>query len=244
MANFIETHCHTHHSFDCNTAIADVITSCERKSVKGIVICDHDVCGITADEERKFIEHGICLYKAIEFTTKTDAHIIGVGSRIMELQQPRFHYELEELINRLQETGACIIIPHPYHKTGIIGNGKICQATIARAFKAAQFVEKENYRYGKIEDDLKKLYPNLHYLIASDAHSSKDVGAFVNQVKEIQDDFLSTMLSGDILCHKNAEHGCLYLVMKSVKHSAFYQILLHLFPEQVRRSVKNKLINK
>lgn len=244
MLAYIETHCHTYHSFDCNTTISDVVASCERRSVKGIVVCDHDVCGITPKEEKMFVENGICLYRAIEFTTKTDAHIIGVSNRIKELQQPRFHYGVEELIEKLQEIGACIIIPHPYHKTGIIGNGKISQAVIDKAFYAAQFVEKENYRYGKIQEDLKEKYPNLHYLIGSDAHSARDVGAFVNQVNEIQNDFLSTMLSGDISFHKNAEHGCLYQMMKSVKRSAPYQKLLHLFPEKLRRNIKNKLINR
>ena len=244
MATYIETHCHTHHSFDCNTSIPNVIAACERNSVAGIIVCDHDVCNITTEEELMFADRGICLYKAIEFTTKTDVHIIGVSNRIRELQQPRFHYELSDLIDKLQSIGACIIIPHPCHETGIIGNGKISRTVVDKAFRSAQFIEKENYRYGKTEGDLPKLYPNLRYVIGSDAHSSKDVGAFVNQVGELYDDFMSTMLSGDISYHKNAEHGKGYWIMKSVKRSKPYQFLLKLLPVGFRRNIKNALINR
>ena len=194
----IETHCHSHHSFDCNTAIESIIETCEKRDIKGIVICDHDTCGITPEEEALFIAKKITLFKAIEFTTKTDAHVIGVCPRIKELEQPRYHYELADLIDKLQAVGATIIIPHPNHGTGIVGNGKIDEVSIRKAFMAAHFVEKENFRYGKTKIDFKKQYPHIAWIIGSDAHSSKNVGAFVNQVDGMKVDFLSTMKSSGI----------------------------------------------
>ena len=240
----IETHCHSHHSFDCNTAISDIIATCLEREVKGIVICDHDVCNITDEEEISFKDNGIMLYKAIEFTTKTDAHVIGISPRIKELQQERFHYNLDELIDKLQSLGAAIIIPHPNHGTGIVGNGKIEQFAIDKAFLAAHFVEKENYRYGKTNSEIIKKYSKKNFVIGSDAHASKNVGAFVNQIGEIKDDFLVTMQSGMISYLKNDEHGRVYWIMKSFKASAPYQFLLKLFPAELRRSIKNKIINK
>ena len=240
----IETHCHSHHSFDCNTAISDIISTCLQREVKGIVICDHDVCDITEEEETSFKDNGIRLYKAIEFTTKTDAHVIGISPRIKELQQERFHYELDELIDKLQSIGAAIIIPHPNHGTGIVGNGKIEQGAIEKAFLSAHFVEKENYRYGKTSSDIIKKYSKKSFVMGSDAHASKNVGAFVNLVGEIKDDFLATMQSGKISYYKNDEHGRGYWIMKSVKASAPYQFLLKLFPDELRRNIKNKIINK
>lgn len=239
----IETHCHSHHSFDSNTSIADIIATCEQRNVKGIVICDHDVCDVTPEEERMFVEHGITLFKAIEFTTQTDAHVIGVSHRIKELQQPRSYYELNDLIVKLQSIGATIIIPHPDHGTGIAGNGKIDSESIDKAFRAAHLVEMENYRYGKTRTDLSKKYPHLRYVIGSDAHSAKSVGSFVNEVSEMNDTFLSTMSNG-IAHKKNAEHGRGYWIMKAVKRSAPYQMLLLLFPAELRRKIKNTIINK
>lgn len=240
----IETHCHSHHSFDCNTAISDIIATCLQREVKGIVICDHDVCNITDEEETSFIDNGIMLYKAIEFTTKTDAHVIGISPRIKELQKERFHYDLDELIDKLQSLGAAIIIPHPNHGTGIVGNGKIAQNVIDKAINAAHFVEKENYRYGKTSLDIIKNYSQKSFVIGSDAHTSKNVGAFVNQIDEIKDDFLATMQTGKISYFKNDEHGRGYWVMKSVKASVPYQFILKLFPTELRRKIKNKIINK
>lgn len=240
----IETHCHSHHSFDCNTSIESIIESCKARSIKGIVICDHDVCGITTDEEKLFETNGIKLFKAIEFTTQTDAHVIGISPRIKELQQERFYYSLNELIEKLQVLGAAIIIPHPNHGTGIVGNGKILQEDVVNAFAAANFVEKENFRYGKTSSDIIKKYATKALLIGSDAHSAKTVGAFLNQAESIEEDFLSTMKSGALTGLKNEEHWKSYWAMKSFKKTGFYQFLLKLFPTELRRKVKNAMFNK
>ena len=243
MSN-IETHCHSHHSFDCNTSIENIIATCKKRHIEGIVVCDHDVCNITLEEEKLFAECGIKLFKAIEFTTKTDAHIIGVSPRIKELQQERFYYELDELIDRLESIKAAIIIPHPNHGTGIVGNGKIAKEAIEKAFEAAHFVERENYRYGKTQMDIGRDYPQIRYVIGSDAHSSNSVGAFVNQVEVVVGDFLTSMNSSVIKCHKNLEHSRSYWIMRAVKRSAPYQLLLRMFPVDLRRNIKNKLINR
>lgn len=240
----IETHCHSHHSFDCNTSIEHIIETCKQREIDGIVICDHDVCDITPREEELFSKSGIRLFKAIEFTTKTDAHVIGISPRIKELQQPRFHYELDTLIDKLQKIKAVIVIPHPNHVTGIIGNGNISEDKINAAFSAAHLVEKDNFRYGKTIWNQQKLYPQIKWVIGSDAHSAKNVGAFVNEVAEFKDDFLTTMLSGEIVCKKNEEHGRVYWIIKSIKRSTPYQLLLKLFPQELRRKVKNQIINK
>ncbi len=240
----IETHCHTHHSFDCNTSIESIIETCHRRNVKGIVVCDHDVCDIINEEERLFADNGIKLFKAIEFTTKTDAHVIGVSPRIKELQQPRFYYELDDLIGRLKAIGAAIIIPHPDHATGIIGNGKIPASEIKKALSAAHFVEKENYRYGKTKTDVVRDYPHLIWLIGSDAHSSKSVGAFVNQTVCVKDDFLATMQTGKVSYIKNDEHGKAYWIKRRIKKSAPYQFVLNLFSPELRRKIKNNYFNR
>ena len=239
----LETHCHSHHSFDCNTAIADIIATCEQRGIKGIVICDHDVCGITPGEEQLFDEHEVKLFKAIEFTTNTDAHVIGVSPRIKELEKPRFHYELGELIQRLQAIDATIIIPHPNHGTGIIGNGKIPSDVIDKAFRAAHFAEMENYRYGKTRTSFSDKYPHLRLVIGSDAHSSKSVGSFVNKVDAVKDT-LRLSLNQEIQYVKNAEHGRSYWMMKAVKRTSLYQMIINILPANVRREIKNKLINK
>lgn len=240
----IETHCHSHHSFDCNTSIQSIIETCKVRDIKGIVICDHDVCGITEEEEALFDINGIKLFKAIEFTTQTDAHVIGVSMRIKELQQERFFYSLDELINKLQAMGAAIIIPHPNHGTGIVGNGNIPQESIEKAFFAAHFVEKENLRYGKTSSDIIKKYADKVLLIGSDAHSAKHVGAFVNRVASIEEDFITTMQCCGLAGFKNEEHGKGYWIMRSIKKSNLYQFLLKLFPAELRRNIKNKIINK
>lgn len=239
----IETHCHSHHSFDCNTAIEDIISTCKQRNIKGVVICDHDVCGITPDEERLFEKKGVKLFKAIEFTTKTDAHVIGISPEIKDLEMPRFHYELGELILKLQAIDATIIIPHPNHGTGIIGNGKIPSEIIDMAFKAAHFAEIENYRYGKTRTNLSAKYPHLRLVIGSDAHSSKSVGSFVNSVNAIKGTLRST-LNQEIHHIKNAEHGRTYWLMKAVKRTSLYQMIINILPANVRRKIKNKLINK
>ncbi len=240
----IETHCHSHHSFDCNTSIDAIIETCKKRDIKGIVICDHDVCAITLHEEELFKKNQITLFKAIEFTTKTDAHIIGISPQIKDLQKPRFFYGLCELIDCLKSIKATIIIPHPNHVTGIVGNGKIPQVEIEKAFKAADFVEIENYRYGITKTDFTKQYPHLICLMGSDAHNANSVGAFLNIVDCGGNNFYETLSRGKIDFVKNARHGKLYWLRKAIQRTFFYQWLLNLFSPEIRRVIKNKVFHR
>ena len=240
----VETHCHSHHSFDCNTTIESIVRACKDRCIDAIVICDHDVCDITEEETQLFINNNIRLLKAIEFTTDTDSHIIGISPNIRKLQKQRFHYTLDSIVNELNQIGATIVIPHPFHKTGIIGNVKNSKEAIELALNSARFVECENYRYGVSKGKLKDKYPHLRYLVGSDAHSSKNIGAFVNTITGEAVNILDSLYNEDIKHIKNKQHNRGYWAFRSFKRAPLYQFFLNCFSPELRRNIKNKLFNK
>lgn len=243
----IETHCHSLYSHDSSLSIQDIIEKCKENDIGGIIICDHDNCGITEEDERLFLNSRVLLIKGIEFTSFEGVHIIGCHPLIKNVEKPPFTYGLIELIDLLKSIGATIIIPHPNHATGIIGNGKISADSLNRVFSKADFVEIDNYRYGKTKntDEISKQYPNIRFLIGSDAHSQKDVGAYCNEF-DIKcnsiEDIISTNSKINMVRNKN--RSAFYWKWQKIKRKKMYQYLMKMFPAGLRRKIKNLIVNR
>lgn len=245
----IETHCHSAYSFDCNVTIESVAQYSASKGIDLLILNDHDRCGITSEDEALFAKKGIQVLKAIEFTTKEGAHIIGIHPHIKALEQKAFHYSVREIIDSLGSMEAFIIIPHPCHETGLLGQEKVSPADRSHALSLAHFIETDNFRYGTTKDmaKIQAEYPHLRHIIGSDAHNSSDIGAYQNVFPA------PTGLSDPINALYNAEsieflrtkkHGRGYWQIRKLKKSGLYQGLLKLFPANLRRKIKNALFHR
>lgn len=248
MKYLIETHCHSCYSIDCNTPIHAIVNSCKKKNIYYIVITDHDCCRLSMSDYESFINAGVGVLKGIEFTTSERVHIIGIHSQIEILEQPLGTYCVRETIDLLHSLGAWIIIPHPCHKTGLIGNGGVKEEDLDFAFSNAHFIEKDNYKYGEAKQIMQLLdkYSNLRCLIGSDAHTRIDVGAFLNVIEadSILGDPMEMLYKHPCVYLKNKKHSSYYWRFKDFKKSGLYQSLLLLISPKVRRAIKNLLINR
>lgn len=243
------THCHSLYSFDSELAIKDIISECVKNNINAIVICDHDCFGMTEGDERSFIANGILPIRAIEFTTDKGVHIIGVSSEIKTIERQRGFYTIYSLIDRLQGINANIIIPHPDHLTGIIGNEESTEEEIFFAVSSAKYIEVDNYNYGKTVsiERIKKINNRIVGLSGSDAHIRKDVISRVNEFilptyAKTQDELMCGMASVEIKRVELKRRSKTYWLKKRIKKSKPYQFLLHLFPENMRRRVKRILL--
>ncbi|MDB4202989.1 PHP domain-containing protein [Planktomarina temperata] len=245
----IEFHCHSRYSFDCSTDINSIILSCLNRDVKIICISDHDVFGLSQFELSNFELNGIKLLPAIEFTTSEGIHIIGISDEIKSIQRPKYHYSAMQLISVLLNIDAHIIIPHPYHKTGLIGNGRLLNSDINDCLEKAHFLEKNNRRYGRIisENFLVKKFSNLKEIVASDAHYAKDIGLFLSITDGLDHNDLKEMSTHSILNHiyennlfleTHHEKSEFYFKFKKLKSNKIYQIALQIIPYWLRLKIK------
>jgi len=239
----IETHCHSYHSFDSLAKIEDIITECKKKGIDALVLNDHDVCNINNSELRHFKNNNIVLIKAIEFTTFEGVHIIGIDDNIKELQVEPFFYKSIELVNQLLNINAWIILPHPNHETGIIGNQKILKEDSRYCLSKSHFIEKNNYRYGKFKDIEKILfkYKNLKPLVGSDAHKASDIGIFYNEIEVCKEGIFKSLYEKEYKCVITKERGKLYFFKRNFKKTKLYQFFLNKFSAEFRLKVKKQL---
>lgn len=243
----MESHCHTQYSSDSALSIPRIISRCMKHEINVIIICDHDEYGLTVKDEKKFADKRIKLLKGVEFTTSEGVHIIGVSDQISNFIKGKKAYSSRELVKQLLINDAMIILPHPVHLTGIIGNKKIKRTDVLFVLNNANFIEYENYKYGggkEIEYLLKK-YKNLTPLVGSDAHSANNVGAFFNEIDINEEIFsLSNIKDKNIKWIKRKEHSNIYWKIKMIKRTKVYQNLLNIFPPKYRKYIKNNLINR
>ena len=247
----IETHCHSCYSHDCGLQISDIVNRCAELGINGIVICDHDTCGITDEDEALFRVNDIDLYKAIEFTTAEGIHIIGVSDKIKGMEKEQGFYSALVLVEKLKQEGAAVIIPHPFHETGIIGNKTLSENDIGCIFRNADFIECQNYKYFSSADlqPILNKYSNLVPIVGSDAHARRDVGALYNTVvcrERIMDlGRLDDVLKKDVVsCHRRKKNNAYRIIIRKIKMTLIYQTIITMIPADMRRKLKNKYINR
>ncbi|MEY8251581.1 MAG: hypothetical protein RPR91_04280 [Colwellia sp.] len=212
-----------------------------------LLLCDHDVYRLTKAEESVFSSNDIVLLRAIEFTTKEGVHLIGVHSNIVDLERPAYHYCLQDLLKLLKSISAAILFPHPSHKTGVMGNENLQGNEKISALMFADFIELNNYRYGRtFPEDVKWISTNVanfSWLIGSDAHKVSEVTAFYNTTEKVilsESDF--KMQAGLNFNHKiNKKRGGWYFRYKKFQKTALYQNVTNILSPKFRRVIKNYL---
>jgi len=247
MNLLIETHCHSHYSHDCKTSMQSIGERCRRLGINFIVINDHDTCGVLDRDEAILASYGVTVIKGIEFTTKEGAHIIGIHSDIKSLENERGYYSLIELVNRLSLLGAKIIVPHPEHYTGLLGCGAV-DADVDYVLRKTHFVEKENFKYGpsSCTQRISENYPNVKFIVGSDAHSIEDVGSQINSivVEKIEDPIEGLYNSTDVEFVFNKRHGNMYWAFRHFQASKIYQLVIRVMRPELRRRIKRIFMKK
>ncbi|WP_192889800.1 PHP domain-containing protein [Vibrio bathopelagicus] len=224
-------------------SIIDIIKEMNVAGVNCIIINDHDTFSLTYDELALFDSASIIVFNAIEFTTKEGIHVIGIHKEIKSIECDPFTYSLLELLSILKTLEAKIILPHPYHGTGVYGNVNIHNNTFEKAVLLADGFEVDNYRYGKTPDEIinkiQKINPTITKLIGSDAHSSKEVSSFINTYEETDEmDLLECIFTHEPKFKRNKNRTKVYFKIKRIQKTKFYQTILNLFSVEIRHKIK------
>lgn len=241
------SHCHTHHSFDSLLRVNAIVEEAIKNNVNVIIINDHDVFLLNEVELELLHSNNILVLNAIEFTSQEGVHIIGVHQNIKSLQLVPFAYTVVDLLNLLNELGAKIIFPHPFHATGIYGNNKISDEEFDNAISYADAFEVDNYRYGEtpsfLVNNIIKIKPRVCGFIGSDAHKKNEVGAFINSYDvpfKLDERYVMSVIfehQPDQLRLK--QRSRLYFKFKTFQKSDFYQLSINLISPSVRKKIKS-----
>jgi hypothetical protein len=242
----IISHCHSRYSFDSPLLLSGILKELVEFSINGVILCDHDVYRLSADEESRFDDANITLFRAIEFTTSQGVHVIGVHSDIKNFERPPFTWNLRDLLCQLGQIDGVIIFPHPSHATGLFGNEKLDNLYKNDVASMADFFEINNFRYGKTfkndVEKINKLVPGVKWLIGSDAHYRNEVSAFVNCLSSIETQNIYTMLKNSQILHEvNQNRSKLYFFIRKLKKSVLYQFGINMFSPQLRIKIKRFL---
>lgn len=212
MNKFV-SHIHTKYSHDCRTEIPELLERCKKIDVKYLLISDHDVYGLTDNDEKLFSDSGIIIIRAIEFTTIEKIHIIGVAKKIKTLEKPMGSYSALDIVVKVKSIGGQVIVPHPTHKTGLLGNN-LEEELIKKVLAKADFIEAYSHKYGRAKFNYGK--PVLY---GDDAHTAVDVGNCYNRI--ISD--ASGGLSGSKFLHRKTIKYYLRRIFQFTVSSSTYQ---------------------
>jgi histidinol phosphatase-like PHP family hydrolase len=238
----VATHCHTYYSFDCDTAIDDLVESCIKKGIGCTLITDHDVFGLTKEDLKKFDDKNIFVLNAIEFTTSEGAHIIGIHPNIKKFEKERYFYKSCELVKIIQENNGWISIPHPTHQTGIMSVG-LSDDELSYCLSTAHFIEEASSKYGEFDiKDMLKKYKNLKPIVSDDAHRKEDVGIMLNKVTyENNSDNKYQEILSSLYRQSNNIYDEKSLLIRKYKKMIQSNTLYQLISKSMSKEFKNKI---
>jgi len=175
-------------------------------------------------------------------------HVIGIGDAIDKLQAKMYHYSSVEIVKLLIENSYYVLLPHPSHATGVLGNHKISKEGQGFLIKNSHFIEKDNFRYGPSKSEhlsqIDEINPKIQCLIGSDAHSAKDTGAYLNEIdcsSENTSEIMTLLYEGEIAHIYNMRRSRGYFAWRRVKKSKVYQAIINILTPDTRRKIKNFL---
>lgn len=175
----IDLHCHTCHSYDSDTKLADIISRCDEKGIQKIAITDHGT-----------IEGAIALQKMRpdlvivgEEMRSTRGDIIGLflTETIPDGLTPK------ETAEAIKKQGGLVYVPHPFDiaRSGIGGKGlrEIEHLIdIVEVFNGKTFWPPSNRKAHAWAKSHKK-----PMAAGSDSHQVDTIGAVYNEIPDFQD---------------------------------------------------------
>lgn len=111
---YFDLHVHTDMSFDCNTRIDEIIREVKLKAIDGIAITDHSRIFSPERAKKLSIQHRVNIISGEEINTN-QGEIIGLF-----MQEQLADSDFYDVIDRLRDQDALIILPHPYRGHSMI----------------------------------------------------------------------------------------------------------------------------
>jgi len=172
----VDYHVHTSYSYDCRTSLEAVLERAARAGLGCLCVTDHDTIeGALALRQIRPPELEIVV--GCEFTVSDGSHLIGLG-----LTEMIFEDRLRELVKRIKEQGASVLLPHPFRRSsGIFRNEmRRSDAFVAELLSSTDMVE--CFNGGDSYHNNQRNYSfvterGVPAVASSDAHTDAEIGS-------------------------------------------------------------------
>ncbi len=192
-------HVHTTFSKDCETSLEKLIARCLETKINCIAVSDHGTI------EGALKMQSLAPFKVIvaEEILTDNGEIIGMFLK----EGIPSHIPLEEAIARIKDQDGLICLPHPFDPLrGLKLNGN----RIEKLAEQVDIIEVFNARSPFFRPARKArelaLKHNLPETVASDAHSTKEIGRTYVEMPEFndKDEFLQALREGKMFKHRSS----------------------------------------
>jgi predicted metal-dependent phosphoesterase TrpH len=188
-----DLHVHSIYSFDCRSALKDIVDACLMRKISCVALADH----ASADG-------GIALQKIAPFKVIIAEEILTPDGEIMgmflktTIESP---LPAEEAISRIRDQGGLVCIPHPYDRLRAAAlRGK----ALERMLRFADIVEAYNSRSHMpgVSARIVKLAASrdLPVTAGSDAHTTDEIGSSYIEMEDYESpaEFLLSLRNGKV----------------------------------------------
>lgn len=218
----IDTHIHTHYSWDCLTKLEEVRKKCLKK---GIIPCitDHNTIQGALEYRKKYGEDSCIIGE--EVTTK-QGEVIGLFVK----KEVKPHLDVNTTVEKLKKQGALIIIPHPFDRLrkkkldyDINKLNKKHKIDFIEVFNSRTFFDLDN-RKALLFTQKNKKKENYFAIVGSDGHTIYEIGNSyiefpgtkfnINKKEDFLKNFKNTK---GIIYHTKKSTMLVHAITKSVK---------------------------
>lgn len=195
---WIDTHCHTKHSYDNWLEPLDLLRRARALGLAGVVVTEHHSYEASAPVERLGREEGVLVLRGVEISTDK-GHLLayGVTDDGWNIWGRDTYLPLDAVIERICDLGGICVPAHPYRNIGVASllDGVLQLQNIAAV---------ETHNGGNAHDDNELAlraadHRRLPTLGGSDCHRTESVGRcateFFRPVTDLAD-FIAAVRAG------------------------------------------------
>ena len=195
MSIRISLHNHSEGSPDSDSKIKDMLAKCEKRGIDAIIITDHNK--VFKLDSLKGINSNVRVIPGVEVSTKDDCHFLGI---FVKKDIPYLKLTGIEVIRRLHEQGAIVIMAHPFRKWQgwMADQYKRSEKEVSQVLKEIDGVEIYNSKCTPAENKRATIYfkdLGIPVFGGADAHTIKEIDNVVmnldTDIENIKKDFLS-----------------------------------------------------
>lgn len=117
---WIDTHCHTKHSYDNWLEPAELVRRARALGLAGVVVTEHHSYEASAPVERIGREEGVLVLRGVEISTDM-GHLLayGVTDDGWNVWGRDTYLPMHEVIERIARLGGICVPAHPYRRVGL-----------------------------------------------------------------------------------------------------------------------------
>jgi predicted metal-dependent phosphoesterase TrpH len=194
-----DLHMHTRHSWDCTTAIDDLLDAALAAGLGAIAVTDHNTIAGGVEARARAIERALPLHVVVgsEIKTASDGEIIGL---FLHEEVPR-GLTFAETIERIREQSGVVYVPHPFDRFHTTPEEAVllehmASIDVLETANARLWLERDNRRAERFASE-----HGLRRGAGSDAHVPEGIGTAALRLASFDDpvSFLAAVDGAEIV---------------------------------------------